>query len=376
MEMGEEKMRIGFRVVLGCAALLMIAALSASADVKTEEGEMDGAPFRILMPDEWNGRLVLFAHGYSGTTQLGRRGVPLENYAVKNGYAMAYSGYNETGWAVGAGVACTEGLRRYFVSKYGDPERTYITGASMGGTITITLMETYPDVYDGGLPMGGAVASPLDFWKRNMFDLRVVFDYYCPDIPGTATEFPESFTFKEHVVPVVKKFTENEDKMAELTKVTGVKSFELAPMMWFATEGLKEMYERCGGNPFSNMSRYYSGSSDDRALNAGVKRYESDGKAVEYLLKHHEPTGEIKHPILAMHGTEDTLVPVEQTHRYEELLEKKGNGHLFVLKVIDRPGHVTFRPEEYEQAFKELVAWAEGGVKPTFGDITYAARKK
>jgi len=369
-------MKIRSRTVLSCAALLLFMAVGAYADVKTEEGEMDGAPFRILMPEEWNGRLILFAHGYSGTTQLGRRGVPLEKYAVENGYAMAYSGYNETGWAVGAGVACTEKLRQYFVSKYGDPERTYITGASMGGTITICIMESYPDVYDGGLPMGGAVASPLDFWKRNIFDLRVVFDYYGPDIPGTATEFPEGFTFKNHVVPLVKKLTEDKEKMAEFTDVTGVKHYELTSMMWFATEGLKEMYERCGGNPFSNMSRYYSGSSDDRALNAGVKRYESDRVAVEYLLKHYEPTGEIKRPILAVHGTGDTLVPVEQIHRYYELLEKKGNGKLFALKVIDRPGHVTFRPEEYEQAFKELVAWVEDGVKPAFGDITYPGKKK
>jgi pimeloyl-ACP methyl ester carboxylesterase len=158
--------------------------------------------------------------------------------------------------------------------------------------------------------------------------------------------------------------------------VTGVKYFELASMMWFATEGLKELYERCGSNPFSNMSRYYSGSSDDRALNEGVPRYESDRGAVEYLLKHYEPTGEIRRPILVMHGTGDTLVPVEQAHRYKELLEKKGNGHLFVLKVVDRPGHVTFRAQEYEEAFKELVAWVEDGVKPTPGDITFTRKKK
>ena len=133
---------------LSCAALVLSLAFCAFADVKTEEGEMDGAPFRILMPEEWNGRLVLFAHGYSGTTQF-PRAVPLQDYAVENGYAMAYSGYNETGWAVGAGVKCTEELRRYFVSKYGDPERTYITGASMGGTITITLMETQTPNCDG-----------------------------------------------------------------------------------------------------------------------------------------------------------------------------------------------------------------------------------
>ena len=361
-----------------CAALLVIATLCAAAvaEVKVENGEMDGAPFRILMPDDWNDQLVLFAHGYSGSTKLGSGKMPLESYSLEHGYAMAYSGYNETGWAVGAGVACTEKLRQYFVEKYGKPQRVYITGASMGGTITVCLMETYPDAYDGGLPMAGAVASPLDFWKRTIFDLRVVFDYYCPDIPGTATEFPEGFSYREHVVPAVKKLTKDKEKMAELTKVTGVQSYELASMMWFATEGLKELYERCGGNPFSNTCRYYSGASDDRALNNGVARYESDREAVEYLLKYYEPTGEIKRPMIALHGTGDTLVPIEQEHRYNEVLEKKGNNQFFVLKTVDRPGHVTFRPEEMERAFEELIAWVEHGTKPALGDITYTPKKK
>jgi len=372
-------MRIRSRVIVTCFAALFLIAASyavATADVKIEEGETDGAPFRILVPDDWNGRLILFAHGYSGSTELAKGRMPLEKYSLEHGYAMAYSGYNETGWAVGAGVACTEKLRRYFVEKYGKPERVYIAGASMGGTITICLMETYPDVYHGGLPMAGAVASPLDFWKRTIFDLRVVFDYYCPDIPGTATEFPEDFSFREHVVPAVKKLIKDEEKMAEFTKVTGVQSHEVASMMWFATEGLKELYQRCGGNPFSNTCRYYAGSSDDRALNKGVRRYQSDRNAVEYLLKYYEPTGEIRRPMVALHGTGDTLVPVEQEHRYKELLEKKGNGNLFALKTVDRPGHVTFRPEETERAFEELVGWVEDGVKPRPGDVTYTPQKR
>jgi pimeloyl-ACP methyl ester carboxylesterase len=371
-------MRTKPRGAVRVVAVLLAATVCtiARAEVKVEEGQIDNAPFRILVPDTWNNKLVLFAHGYSGSTQLGKGKVPGEEYVVNHGYAMAYSGYNEAGWAVGAGVASTEKLRQYFVEKYGKPERVYITGASMGGTITVCLMETYPDRYDGGLPLAGAVASPLDFWKRVIFDLRVVFDYYCPGIPGTATEFPEGFAFEKDVAPAVQKLINDKEKMAELTKVTGVQAYELRAMMWFATEALREMYKRCGGNPFSNTSRHYSGSSDDRGLNKGVRRYESDRKAVEYLLKHYEPAGDIKRPMVAVHGTHDTLVPIEQEHRYNEVLEKKGNGQLFVLKTVDRPGHVTFRQEEIVRAFEELVAWVEKGIKPSPGDITVEPEKK
>jgi len=54
------------------------------------------------------------------------------------------------------------------------------------------------------------------------------------------------------------------------------------------------------------------------------------------------------------------------------LIEKKGAGHLFVLKTVDWPRHVAFRNDECVRAFEELVTWVEDGVKPTPGDITSA----
>ena len=34
------------------------------------KGEIDGAKYRILLPDEWNGTLLLYSHGYRSPSSL------------------------------------------------------------------------------------------------------------------------------------------------------------------------------------------------------------------------------------------------------------------------------------------------------------------
>ena len=34
-----------------------------------EEGEINGAAYTIIMPEDWNGGLVMYAHGYEETDQ-------------------------------------------------------------------------------------------------------------------------------------------------------------------------------------------------------------------------------------------------------------------------------------------------------------------
>ena len=64
------------------------------------QGVLDGAPYVIVVPPEWNGGLVMFAHGYQGEGSGG--GVafpePLDNYLMKHGYAWASSGYRSKGY--------------------------------------------------------------------------------------------------------------------------------------------------------------------------------------------------------------------------------------------------------------------------------------
>ena len=133
-------------------ALLLGLVSPAIAQVKTEFGELNHARFRIDVPENWNHGLVVYCHGYeTEPVNYEKKDLPPEQAVfVAAGYALVQSGYSAGGWAVEQAVPETEALRRYFVEKYGQPREVFVTGHSMGGFLTLELVEEYPDVYAGG----------------------------------------------------------------------------------------------------------------------------------------------------------------------------------------------------------------------------------
>src|SRR6266568_3020489 len=177
------------RVVI---AFIFLASLSV-AQTKTESGQIGGAKFRIDIPENWNHGLVVYCHGYDPKPgQLEGDQSPGSVLAVfqKAGYALAQSGYSAGGWAVEEALKDTEALRHYFVQKYGIPKETYVTGHSMGGFLTVALIEKYPSAYDAGLALCGPLGPAVWFMERRVFDMRVVFDFYFPGALPSPVKVP------------------------------------------------------------------------------------------------------------------------------------------------------------------------------------------
>src|SRR2546422_9020340 len=85
--------------VVASAALVVSRALAAGALVM-REGVHEGANYIISVPAQWNGGLVMFAHGYQGEG-AGRGSVnasPLASHLSANGYAWAASGFRSRGY--------------------------------------------------------------------------------------------------------------------------------------------------------------------------------------------------------------------------------------------------------------------------------------
>ena len=64
------------------------------------EGVLGNARYLINVPADWNGGLVMFAHGYEGEGS-GRGSVlsePLADHLAERGYALAASGYRAWGY--------------------------------------------------------------------------------------------------------------------------------------------------------------------------------------------------------------------------------------------------------------------------------------
>lgn len=144
------------RTVVGVLALVALALIASAAQASDapalREGEHEGADYVIGVPAQWNGGLVMFAHGYEGEGP-GRGGVhgsPLAGHLTARGYAWAASGFRSRGYRPDWFLADTLALRERVIKELGRPRWTIIHGLSMGGHVAIASLELHPEVYQGG----------------------------------------------------------------------------------------------------------------------------------------------------------------------------------------------------------------------------------
>lgn len=353
------------------AALVAVCPLLAIAQNKVELGEINGAKFRIDVPEKWNGGLVMYAHGYNPKpAAYNDKPNPMISVFLDQGYAVAQSGYAAGGWAIQEAVTDIENLRRYFLKKYGPVKEAYLTGHSMGAFITMTIMETNPTVYDAGMPLCGPLAAPAFFMARGAFDGLVLFNYYFPGILPEPTKVPSDYAGGRDVIAKVEAaLASDEAKAAVLRAQNGNKSNkDLASVLAFVTYIVKEISERAGGNPFDNRNVIYNHTADDNAVNAGVKRYAADPGAVAYVRTWYSPTGRITKPMLAIHTSYDPLVPTWVPNTYQSLVDQSGSSNLFVQQYVKHDGHCTILPNEIAKGFSQLREWKSSGVRPPSGD--------
>ena len=341
----------------------------------TEVGVLGRAEYRIDLPANWNRGLVVFYHGYSESPFRfrldGSIGAQPEQM-FRRGYAVVQSGYSESGWALQAGYADSEELRRYFVKKYGNPRETYAAGGSMGGALTMVAMELNNKVYTAGLDLCGAVGPSYVHLNRR-FAIRAAFDYYFPGMMGpldpVSPTFEESEPLRQRVLTALRAKPDAALAMRELTNLHS--DVEVARIIGYFTYVIGDMQRKAGGNPFDNRNYIYTGTgittSTDYALNDGVRRYAPDPRARDYLMAHYWPSGRLTRPMLALHTIYDPLIPATTLSLYASEVAHAGYADNLVQQYVHREGHCTFTPDEVGHAFDELVVWAHTGKAPQAG---------
>ena len=356
------------------ARILLTATLFAAlclAAPKIETGEINGAQFRIEVPENWNGGLVLYCHGYSAVPGKfdNYKANPVTEVFLGQGFALAMSGYAAGGWAIEEAVQDTQALRRYFAGKYGAPKETWVTGHSMGGFLTMVLLESFPNDFDGGLALCGPLAPAIWFMSRSAFDMRVVFDAFFPGVLPPPDKVDAAYAN----TPAERKriedvLTPKPGEAERFRQYSGLRSNqEAAATIAFYTYILKEVEERAGGNPFDNRNIIYERTGDDNAINDAVKRYAASPRAAEYLRTWYTPTGRLTRPMLAVHTTFDQLVPPWVPNQYAAIAEQGGGAPWFVQQYVKRAGHCAITPEETARGFAQLRAWKSQGTRPPAG---------
>ena len=347
-----------------------------SADGTTEVGILAGASYRIDVPTDWNGSLVVYYHGYAehgATFHLAEHLHPDLESLTERHYAVAQSAYSEGGWAVQQAYPETEALRHYFDHKYGHPRETYAVGGSMGGALVMITLELNPKPYVGGLDLCGAVGPTFVSFDRR-FAMRAAFDAYFPGVMGTLVPVPIDYDD----TPAVR------DRIANALKANPANATLIRSLMGLHTDAnvvrdisyftfvIADMQRRADGNPFDNRNWIYAGtnptaSASDISLNEIVHRYTADKKSRDYLIHHYTPTGHLGRPMLAVHTVYDPLIPVSLLTLYNEMVEGEGVGDRLVQQYVPRDGHCSITPEEIGHAFDELVSWTHGGSRPLPG---------
>lgn len=133
----------------------------------------DDARFQLALPETWNGSLVIFSRGFSGTELTTGA---WKTTALEKGYAFAASdeGRNRVTIAREPEDSYFESLQRLreltLFARHAAalhyrraPRRTLMMGGSNGGHHTKWMLESYPGLYDGGIA-GYGFNSQVSQW--------------------------------------------------------------------------------------------------------------------------------------------------------------------------------------------------------------------
>ncbi|MEX0786823.1 MAG: DUF6351 family protein [Dehalococcoidia bacterium] len=335
-------------------------------------GELGGSVYQIEIPDDWNGRLVLYMHGYrnfSPTLDVDQPSI--RRYLIRNGFAWGASSYSNNGLVPGLGADETAALWDHFVAEFGRPDYTYVTGHSMGGGSTVLAAERYAGRFDGGLALC-AIAG-------NTSELQFLGDYFVAAAyaAGVTQDDLDPAAVDALIASRIEPALEDPDTLDRfvdiVTHITG------GPRS-FAREGILERIDdnfsfagtALGAGIYGNTDTMYElgpqsdVSSED--FNAAVLRIES-GAFLQSFTAGHDSTGEIEIPLLTMHTTGDLFVALSETQLIAERVAAGGNGDLLVQRAVQAAGHCTFIDSEWEQGLEALIDWVEDGRRPDGEDL-------
>jgi pimeloyl-ACP methyl ester carboxylesterase len=381
--------------------LLLVFSLRTQAQQIVTGSAQDGSTYEIAMPSQWNGILVVYAHGIDDPQEplvvpsQDSDFAPFRDAIVAQGYAVASSSWSTTGYAVKDGVQRTHQLTAIFKSQFGNPQRTILVGKSLGGLVVVKIAEQYPSQYDGVLSMCGTIGggSATIAYLANE---RAVFDYFFPGaLPGDVFHTPSlpftpppspSPAFLSVYGSLVNGLPPDPDlrtiqfASAAHLQVNASNPFVFVPEVFQAAlEGLafsvrfdQDLLSRThGGIPYDNTNVVYTGSFDDAALNAGIERFSSDPNAVNYVQQHYDPTGQLQIPMLTIHTTLDPIAPLFNERLYAQKVAQAGASALLVQQTVNRFDHCNFQLQEKLNAFDALAGWvANPNQKPSPGDVT------
>ncbi len=358
------------------------------AGATVRHGVYDGGVYRMEVPANWNGGLIMYAHGYRGEGRdIFVSNPPIRNHIIASGYAWAASSYRGNSYRPDYGVDDTLSLRAMFITEFRRPSWTILYGTSMGGHVAMASLEQHPDVYQAGLPECGVMTG------TEILDYLAAYSTAADYISGTGLlAITDTAAFTRHVtdvwLPAMGRPGAYTEKGRQFDSVV---KFLMGGNLPMREQGLLARYT---ANLGPRGWGYYSSSPATRAVSTRYIRFRIDPglgideEEMNQRIRRIEPapgarsatenpvfadfTGRIRVPVLTLHTTGDAFVPFSLEQSYRRKAMAVGTSHLLVQRAIRRPNHCQFEDAERIQALDDLVAWMNGGERPEGDDVLAA----
>jgi len=339
-----------------------------TSTTNTNNGWNHDSQFVIRIPDKWNGGLVVT--GAPGNRTQYSNDFIWSDWVLAQGYAFAstdkgnigvnfFDDGSEPGGSVREWnsrvteltVATKKVLQQVRASK---PKHTWMAGISNGGYIVRWQLENRPDLYDGGLDWEGAL------FRADGPNLLTYLPTALKNYPSyAATGSPAA-----HDAMIAAGFAPGSEFLWpfhhqvywDLTQRIYREEFD--PAFDGATKA---------GTPYCAIDTPQCDADYD---------YASRPQAVKDAIRSVELTGRIRKPLITVHGTMDTLLPLgTDSDVYDRLIDDAGAGALHRYYRVADGTHtdalVPAFPDRLRPllpcartGFDLLTAWVEKGTAP------------
>ena len=368
---------------------------------RADFGEIEGAGYRIELPEEWNGELVLWAHGFRGLNDEGtgfsRRltfdEIPARDVIIGQGFGWATSTYRVNGYVPGVGVDDLLRVKDRVAEVARPARRTYIAGGSMGGATAQLMAQEFPEEVAAALALCPAMGN---VW---VVDYTAAWHALAHWLIGEAPDQMDT----DGMIAWARALGEADEHGLRLTP-TGeqfaalIKDFTGGDR-WGFDEGLRQQWNIAFGlgvtfwptvldtstvapgdaftssdalPPADTREHIYeadpSAGIDLQRLNEEVIRVTSDPD------RRHDPgvgipTGQLQVPMLAMKTTGDLFTPIHLDRDYQRMLRESGWDRNLVIQTVRRSGHCAFSEREALAAFTRMITWLSLGFTPAGDDL-------
>lgn len=412
-----KRMRDGCIHALAISTLLLAPQICRAQTVRVSlpfdvVDTLDQARFKIRVPANWNGTLLVYLQGTKAGPTPEPVVVPpvipgsepaLEATLLARGYALAASEFGTWDTQVKEGIADSFAVTHYFRGRIGDPKRVILWGTSNGALGVLKMLEDYPRSFDGGV----ATCTPAAGLPRGMdrhLDFAVAYDaaFGWPADKWGPLEYPkDTLNLQTDVMPfaqVPKADGSNRGLWEFIRLVHGVPSdsfWGTNPIYgyqgWmlnliFATWARASNQTFAAGPFAQNVDHKYSLSAEDKAYLAtlGVNADELLAKmnartnvqaapwARDYVERFGALRGVLRRRVVAIHTMSDNLSQPMQESWYRQAVSDWSCGMRMYLTYTNGLGHCAFTSEQLLAALDALENWLDTNQRPTTADFPEA----